>query len=128
VSFSKKLEILCDPEFSSCTAYTGFSIFFMSLHVERQFQASNRLHQFLKRRRVRASGGASQPNERKDARTLRRLRNWLRNRATHEPKNRYLLCHKECIFQSYKIKSDNGGVTRGRRDRASASEAEWSLE
>jgi hypothetical protein len=105
----------------------GITIFLKCFHVEFEFQASNRLNQFLERRSVRASRGLSQCNDLNDARTLRRLRNWLRNRATNEPQNRYLLWHEECIFQSYKIKSDNGGITRGRQDRASVSEAEWSL-
>jgi hypothetical protein len=74
------LEIFDNPVFWSRTAYMGISTFLRCVHVECQFPATNRLHQFLKRRRVRASPGSlARWLVPRDARTLRRLRNWLRN-------------------------------------------------
>ena len=128
VCFAQDYEkFLAIQNFVSRTAYAGISIFLRCVHVECQFQALNRLPQNAEFRSVRAHPCATPPYEHQCARSHRSSGNWWRNRPFIELKNRYLLCRKECFFISYKIKSRNGGITRGRRDRATASEAEWSV-
>ena len=105
----------------------GISTFLKCFHVEFQFQAANRLHQNAEVRSVRAHLDATPPHEHECARSYRSSGNWLRYRTFCELKNRYSLCHVESIFGSYKIQSGNGVITRGRRDRATLSEPEWSL-